>query len=81
MAKVFAKDEATVVAPDKMVKIDLAHAEALENLAISFEAAEAHYHSCQATNFRQYVEGVFNAGDTVEAFEALKEAIRAAKQA
>ncbi|MBR6982125.1 MAG: hypothetical protein IKH75_01105 [Ruminococcus sp.] len=56
----------------KGVFLPLATAKKIYELYNSIEAADAHFHSCQSTNFREHVRSVIKAPKVNQAFADLK---------
>lgn len=80
MAKISEKTVATETTFPAKIEISLQDADALYQMLRNVELAEAHFHSCQAANFRQHVQATFHARNVADAYEALKAAIEAAKE-
>ena len=59
--------------------ISVEDAERIYSLFQNVEAADAHFHTCQAVNFRQHVQSVYKAENVRKAFEGLNAAINMAK--
>lgn len=60
---------------DKGICLDVDDAKRLMELYTSLEAADAHYHTCQAQNFRQFVQSVYKASKVSAAYQRLKSQI------
>ena len=51
-------------------------AETLYSLFANCEAADAHFKSCQASQFRSHIQGAYKAPNVQAAFRALEKLIR-----
>ena len=56
---------------DEGIRIDVEDAKRLMELYTSLEAADAHYRTCQAQNFRQFVQLVYKAPKVNAAYQKL----------
>ena len=60
---------------DEGIRIDTEDAKRLIELYTSLEVADAHYHTCQAQNFRQFVQSVYKAPKITSAYRKLNACI------
>lgn len=54
------------------IVLDLDDAKRLYELYHNVEAADAHFQTCQSTNFRQHIQSVYKAANIRAAFEKLE---------
>lgn len=64
----------------KTVTIDLKTAERIYDLYRNCEAADTAYKSCQSTQFRNHIQGVYKAPNVEKAFAELQRLIEEAKK-
>ena len=63
----------------KGVFLPLSVAEKIYEMYNSLDSADAHFHTCQSTNFREHVRSVLKAPKIVKAFQSLKSDIDSVK--